>query len=79
MSVACVSWVWYVSPVIRLCWDLLLVRRGSYDAQLFIDECHATGHLGSTGRGTPELCGLEPDQVSTGTFGFYPSRTSDQT
>merc|ERR1712061_883150 len=30
-----------------------------YDAQLFIDECHATGFLGKTGRGTPELCGVD--------------------
>jgi len=33
-----------------------------YDAQVFVDECHATGFLGSTGRGTPELCGV-PDKV----------------
>jgi glycine C-acetyltransferase len=30
-----------------------------YDAQLFIDECHATGFFGKTGRGTPEYCGVE--------------------
>lgn len=30
-----------------------------YDAQVFIDECHATGFLGATGRGTPELCGVD--------------------
>jgi len=29
-----------------------------YDAQVFVDECHATGFLGRTGRGTPELCGV---------------------
>jgi glycine C-acetyltransferase len=30
-----------------------------YDAQVFVDECHATGFLGKTGRGTPELCGVD--------------------
>jgi len=30
-----------------------------YNAQVFIDECHATGFLGATGRGTPELLGVE--------------------
>ena len=30
-----------------------------YGAQVFVDDCHATGFLGETGRGTPELCGVE--------------------
>jgi glycine C-acetyltransferase len=30
-----------------------------YDAQVFVDECHATGFLGASGRGTPELCGVD--------------------
>ncbi|CAE8710215.1 unnamed protein product, partial [Polarella glacialis] len=30
-----------------------------YEAQVFVDECHATGFLGAKGRGTPELCGVE--------------------
>jgi len=29
-----------------------------YDAMLFIDECHATGFLGATGRGSDEYCGI---------------------
>jgi glycine C-acetyltransferase len=29
-----------------------------YDAQLFIDECHATGFFGPTGRGSDEYCGV---------------------
>ena len=29
-----------------------------HDALVFIDECHATGFLGATGRGTDELCGV---------------------
>lgn len=30
-----------------------------YDAFTFVDECHASGVLGKTGRGTPEYFGLE--------------------
>ncbi|GMH44104.1 hypothetical protein BSKO_12038 [Bryopsis sp. KO-2023] len=30
-----------------------------YDAVVFIDECHATGFLGKTGRGTDEHCGVQ--------------------
>jgi len=29
-----------------------------YDAKVFIDECHATGFMGKTGRGTDEHCGV---------------------
>uniref|UniRef100_M3YN95 2-amino-3-ketobutyrate coenzyme A ligase, mitochondrial n=1 Tax=Mustela putorius furo TaxID=9669 RepID=M3YN95_MUSPF len=34
-----------------------------YDALVFVDECHATGFLGATGRGTDELLGVT-DQVT---------------
>ncbi|MEM7164616.1 MAG: glycine C-acetyltransferase [Planctomycetota bacterium] len=30
-----------------------------YDAMVMIDECHATGFVGETGRGTPEYFGVE--------------------
>ena len=30
-----------------------------YNAYIFIDECHAAGFMGKTGKGTPELFGLE--------------------
>ena len=30
-----------------------------YDALTFIDECHATGFFGKTGRGTDEYCGVQ--------------------
>ena len=30
-----------------------------YDAFTFVDECHASGVLGKTGRGTPEYFNLE--------------------
>ncbi|MCX6641534.1 MAG: glycine C-acetyltransferase [bacterium] len=41
-----------------------------YDALLLVDDSHATGFVGSTGRGTPEYCGVE-DRVDiiTTTFG----------
>ena len=29
-----------------------------HGAQVFVDECHATGVLGETGRGTDEACGV---------------------
>ena len=30
-----------------------------YQALVMVDECHAAGFLGKTGRGTPEHCGVE--------------------
>lgn len=29
-----------------------------HDALVFVDDCHATGFLGPTGRGTDEHCGV---------------------
>jgi len=46
-----------IAPLAEIC---ALAKK--YDAQVFVDECHATGFLGKTGRGTPELCGVK-DQV----------------
>ena len=41
-----------------------------YGALLGIDECHASGFLGQTGRGTPEHCGVFGQiDIVTGTFG----------
>lgn len=41
-----------------------------YDALVMVDDSHATGYLGATGRGTPEHCGVQGriDLIST-TFG----------
>ncbi len=39
-----------------------------YGALTMVDDCHATGHLGPHGRGTPALTGARVDIV-TGTFG----------
>ncbi len=43
---------------------------GRYDALVMVDDSHATGLLGKTGRGTPEHCGVEGriDLITT-TFG----------
>ncbi len=41
-----------------------------YDAQVLVDDCHATGHLGEKGRGTPALTGAgNRVDIVTGTFG----------
>jgi len=41
-----------------------------YNALVMVDDSHATGYIGNTGRGTPEQCGVEGrvDIIST-TFG----------
>jgi len=43
-----------IAPLAEIC-DLA----DEYGAYVFVDECHATGFLGKTGRGTPEYCGVE--------------------
>ncbi|XP_071955421.1 2-amino-3-ketobutyrate coenzyme A ligase, mitochondrial-like [Antedon mediterranea] len=43
-----------VSPLREIC-DLA----DKYNSLVFIDECHATGFLGATGRGTEEFIGVE--------------------
>lgn len=41
-----------------------------YDAMVLVDDCHATGHLGDQGRGTPALTGVgDKVDIITGTFG----------
>lgn len=41
-----------------------------YGAMVMIDECHAAGFLGKTGRGTPEYCGVgNRVDIITGTLG----------
>ncbi|PZX19027.1 2-amino-3-ketobutyrate coenzyme A ligase [Palleronia aestuarii] len=39
-----------------------------YDAMLMVDDCHATGFMGPSGRGTPAHCGVSAD-ILTGTLG----------
>jgi glycine C-acetyltransferase len=41
-----------------------------YNALVLVDDCHATGHLGEKGRGTPALTGAgQRVDIVTGTFG----------
>ena len=41
-----------------------------YGASVMVDDCHATGHLGDKGKGTPALTGAgDRVDVITGTFG----------
>jgi glycine C-acetyltransferase len=42
----------------------------SHDAMVMIDDCHATGFLGESGRGTHEYCGvMDRVDIITGTLG----------
>ena len=55
----------YVAKLDEIC-DLA----DKYDALVMIDDCHATGVIGKTGRGTPEYRGvLGRVDIITGTFG----------
>jgi glycine C-acetyltransferase len=50
--------------------DLAGIRRlaDAYDALILVDDCHATGFLGQSGRGSAALAGVNVD-IITGTFG----------
>lgn len=43
----------HIAPLAEIC---ALAKK--YDALTFVDECHATGFVGATGRGTDEHCGV---------------------
>lgn len=50
--------------------DKIVALADRYEALTMIDECHAAGFLGATGRGTPELCGVMGKvDIITGTLG----------
>jgi len=50
--------------------DAICELADKYDALVMIDDCHATGVIGRTGRGTPEYRGVMGRvDVITGTFG----------
>ncbi|MDG2123236.1 MAG: glycine C-acetyltransferase, partial [Verrucomicrobiales bacterium] len=54
-----------IAPLAEIC---ALAER--YDAQVMIDDCHSTGFLGETGRGTPEHTGTTGKvDIITGTLG----------
>jgi glycine C-acetyltransferase len=38
--------------------DEIVALAEKYDAMVFVDDSHATGFMGRTGRGTPEHCGV---------------------
>mgnify|MGYP005843921245 CR=1 FL=1 len=53
------------APLDKIC-DLA----ARYDALVMVDDCHATGFVGATGRGTPERFGvMERVDILTGTLG----------
>lgn len=55
----------YVAELDKIC-DLA----DQYDAMVMVDECHATGFIGATGRGTHELNGVMGRiDIITGTLG----------
>ncbi len=50
--------------------DDICALADQYDALVMIDDCHATGVIGQTGRGTPEYRGVMGRvDIITGTFG----------
>ncbi len=50
--------------------DRIVELAARYEALVHIDECHATGFLGASGRGSAEVCGvLERIDLITGTLG----------
>lgn len=55
----------FVAPL-----DEIVALAAKYDALVHIDECHATGFLGATGRGSAEVRGvLDRIDIFTGTLG----------
>lgn len=50
--------------------DKIVALAEKYDACIMIDECHSSGFLGKTGRGTHEYCGVMGKiDIITGTLG----------
>jgi len=50
--------------------DKIVALAEKYDAMVMVDDCHSTGFVGKTGRGTAEHCGvLGKVDIITGTFG----------
>jgi len=55
----------YVAKLAEIC-----ALADAHDALVLVDDCHATGHLGEKGRGTPALTGAgNRVDIVTGTFG----------
>lgn len=50
--------------------DEIVKLAEKYDALIMVDDCHSTGFLGKTGRGTAEHCGVQGKiDIITGTLG----------
>lgn len=50
--------------------DEIVLLAEKYDAMVFVDDSHATGFIGKTGRGTPEFFGVRDKvDIVTTTFG----------
>ena len=50
--------------------DKIVALANKYNAMIMVDECHASGFIGKTGRGTPEYCGVHGQiDIVTGTLG----------
>ena len=50
--------------------DKIVALADKYNAMIMVDECHASGFIGKTGRGTPEYCGVHGKiDIITGTLG----------
>ncbi len=50
--------------------DKIAALAQQYDALVMVDDCHSTGFVGATGRGTAEHCGVFGKiDIITGTFG----------
>ena len=50
--------------------DKIVALANTYHASVMIDECHSSGFLGKTGRGTHEHCGVMGQiEIITGTLG----------
>jgi glycine C-acetyltransferase len=55
----------YLAPLAEIC-----ALADQYDALVMVDDSHAVGFVGPTGRGTPELCGVgDRVDIVTGTLG----------
>lgn len=50
--------------------DKVVALANQYNALVMVDECHAAGFIGKTGKGTPEYCGVHGQiDIITGTLG----------
>jgi glycine C-acetyltransferase len=50
--------------------DKIVELANKFNALVMVDECHAAGFIGKTGKGTPELCGVHGQiDIITGTLG----------